>query len=75
MRIHLLPSMRYVGSTLVLIGYYFLLYVDVNTGVLIRLFANLLSLPWAIKNKLWDFVALLVFFIVLESHKLQQVLP
>ena len=61
--------LRYLGSILVLIGYYFLLNVDILTGVSLRIIANCLSLPWAVKNKIWDFVILLVFFLVLEIAK------
>lgn len=61
--------LRYLGSILVLIGYYFLLNVDILTGVSLRIIANCLSLPWAIKYKIWDFVILLVFFLVLEIAK------
>lgn len=61
--------LRYLGSILVLIGYYFLLNVDILTGVSLRIIANFLSLPWAIKNKVWDFVTLLVFFLVIEIAK------
>ena len=61
--------LRYLGSILVLIGYYFLLNVDILTGVSLRIIANFLSLPWAIKYKIWDFVILLVFFLILEIAK------
>ena len=61
--------LRYLGSILVLIGYFFLLNVDILTGVSLRIIANCLSLPWAIKYKIWDFVILLVFFLVLEIAK------
>ena len=66
---HRLILLRYLGSILVLIGYYFLLNVDILTGVSLRIIANCLSLPWAIKYKIWDFVILLVFFLVLEIAK------
>lgn len=61
--------LRYIGSTIVLIGYFVLLNVDVLWGVSLRIIANCLSLPWAIKYKIWDFVTLLVFFLILEIAK------
>lgn len=64
--------LRYVGSILVLVGYFFLLNVDILTGVSLRIIANCLSLPWAIKYKVWDFVILLVFFLVLEIAKFKE---
>jgi hypothetical protein len=61
--------LRYTGSTIVIVGYFVLLNVDVLTGVVLRLIGNSICLPWAIKNKVWDFVGLLSFFLVLELHK------
>jgi hypothetical protein len=40
-----------------------------NRGVILRLIGNSICLPWAIKNKVWDFVGLLGFFLALELHK------
>ena len=61
--------LRYTGSTIVIIGYFFLLNVNVFWGVVLRLIGNSICLPWAIKNKVWDFVGLLSFFLALELHK------
>jgi hypothetical protein len=61
--------LRYTGSTIVIIGYFVLLNVNVFWGVVLRLIGNSICLPWAIKNKVWDFVGLLSFFLVLELHK------
>jgi hypothetical protein len=60
---------RYTGSIILIIGYFVLLNVDVLTGVVLRLIGNSMCLPWAIKNKVWDFVGLLSFFLALELHK------
>jgi hypothetical protein len=61
--------LRYTGSTILIIGYFVLLNVDVFWGVVLRLIGNSICLPWAIKNKVWDFVGLLSFFLALELHK------
>jgi hypothetical protein len=61
--------LRYTGSTIVIIGYFVLLNVNVFWGVVLRLIGNSICLPWAIKNKVWDFVGLLSFFLALELHK------
>lgn len=61
--------LRYTGSIIVIVGYFVLLNVDVFWGVVLRLIGNSICLPWAIKNKVWDFVGLLSFFLVLELHK------
>jgi hypothetical protein len=62
-------ALRYTGSVILIIGYVILLNVDVFWGVTLRMVANVFSLPWAIKNKVWDLVALLVLFFVIEVHK------
>jgi len=51
-----------------------MLNVNVLWGVSIRLVANGICLPWAIKNEVWDFVILLGFFMTIEFHKLLQLL-
>jgi hypothetical protein len=61
--------LRYTGSIIVIVGYFVLLNVDVFWGVILRLIGNSICLPWAIKNKVWDFVGLLSFFLALELHK------
>jgi hypothetical protein len=62
-------ALRYTGSVILIIGYVILLNVDVFWGVTLRMVANVFSLPWAIKNKVWDLVVLLVLFFVIEVHK------
>jgi hypothetical protein len=62
--------LRYIGSISALIGYLFLLNIDMQTGIIIRIFGNLLPIPWAIKYKVWDFLVLIVFFLAVEIHKL-----
>jgi hypothetical protein len=64
-----LVLIRYTGSIILIIGYFVLLNVNVFWGVVLRLIGNSICLPWAIKNKVWDFVGLLSFFLALELHK------
>lgn len=66
--------LRYTGSVILIIGYFILLNVNVFWGVVLRLSGNVICLPWAIKNKVWDFVTLLSFFSALELHKFLQML-
>jgi len=54
----------------IVIGYFVLLNVDLTTGILIRIGANLLVLPWGIRAKMWDFVVLVSFLMSIELHKL-----
>ena len=51
-------------------GYFVLLNVDLLTGIIVRLIANLLILPWGVREKMWDFVGLVSFLMAIEIHKL-----
>jgi hypothetical protein len=62
--------MRRIGNLSIVAGYFILLNVDLLTGVLIRICANALVLPWGVRAKLWDFVALVSFLMAIELHKL-----
>ena len=61
---------RRVGNLAIPLGYIVLLNVDLLTGVLIRLAANCLVLPWGVRAKMWDFVGLVSFLMCIELHKL-----
>ena len=65
-----LVVMRRIGNLSIVVGYFVLLNVDLLTGVLIRITANALVLPWGIRAKMWDFVALVTFLMTIELHKL-----
>lgn len=55
---------RILSSLILCVAYIITLYVDTTTGSRLYLLGNALALPYMIKNKCWDIVALLVFFIV-----------
>lgn len=61
---------RRAGNISIVVGYFVLLNVDLLTGILIRIGANLLVLPWGLKAKMWDFVILVSFLMSIELHKL-----
>ena len=65
---------RRVGNLMIPLGYIILLNVVLLTGVLIRLFANCLVLPWGVRAKMWDFVGLVSFLMCIELHKLITIL-
>lgn len=69
-----LVILRYTGSIILIVGYFILLHIDVFWGVTLRMFANALTLPWAIQNKVWDFVILLSLFFAIELHKFLQMI-
>lgn len=65
-----LVIMRIVGSVLVITGYFTLLHVNVVTGVLIHLLADILSIPFFVKTKAFDVVAVLSFLSLISISKL-----
>jgi len=60
---------RIVSSLIVCIAYFVTLYVDTTIGARIYIVGNVLALPYMVKHKCWDIVALLVFFIVVGLPK------
>lgn len=60
---------RILSSLILCVAYIITLYVDTTTGSRLYLLGNALALPYMIKNKCWDIVALLVFFIIVGLPK------
>lgn len=68
---HLTPTqLRKLSNVLILVGYYILLNVDLTTGVIIRIIASALVLPWLVENKVWDGIGVLSVMTSIEIHKL-----
>jgi hypothetical protein len=55
---------RILSSLILCVAYVITLYVDTVTGSRLYLLGNVLAMPYMIKHKCWDIVALLAFFIV-----------
>lgn len=62
--------MRYAGNALLLIGYWFLLFVDQRIGLALRIVAPLLFLPSCIRLKLYDILFLTGIFLCMDVAKL-----
>ena len=60
---------RIVSSLVLCVAYIITLYVDEVVGARLYLAGNLLALPYMLKHKCWDIVALLSFFIVVGLPK------
>jgi hypothetical protein len=60
---------RMLSSLVLCIAYVITLYHDVVIGSRLYLLGNLLAMPYMIKHKCWDIVALLTFFIILGLPK------
>ena len=60
---------RIASSLLLCFAYFITLYVDTVSGSRLYIVGNSLALPYMIKHKCWDIVALLLFFIVVGLPK------
>ena len=64
--------LRYIGNVLLIIGYQTMLWGDFKYGLMIKVVGGLLTVPFAIKLKLWDVLFLCAFFGITEISKLFQ---
>ena len=64
--------LRYLGNILLIIGYQTMLWGDFKYGLMIKVVGGLLTVPFAIKLKLWDVLFLCAFFGISEISKLSQ---
>ena len=64
--------LRWIGNSLLIIGYQVMLWGDFKNGLLIKCIGGLLTVPFAIKLKLWDVLFLIAFFGITEISKLSQ---
>ena len=60
---------RILSSFIVCVAYFVTLYVDTTTGARIYIVGNALALPYMVKHRCWDLVALLMFFIIVGLPK------
>lgn len=66
--------LRYLGNIFLILGYQTMLWGDFKFGLAIKCIGGLLTIPFAIKFKLWDVLFLCVFFGITEMSKLIQLL-
>jgi hypothetical protein len=64
--------LRYIGNLFLIIGYQTMLWGDFKYGLMLKVVGGLLTVPFAIKLKLWDVLFLCAFFGVSEVTKLIQ---
>ena len=65
-----IAKMRILGCALIVCSHFTLIYVGVIPGVIVHLIADFLTIPFFIKNKMWDMVIMLSFLIVIGVSKL-----
>ena len=61
---------RILGSAFVIIGYFIVLNVSVTAGVIINLVGDTISMPFFIRTKAWDVVAMISFMTFVSVSKL-----
>lgn len=61
---------RIISSILVVVAYWITLYHNTRHGAIIYAVANTLAMPYMIKQKCWDVVALLSFLILVGLPKI-----
>lgn len=66
--------LRYVGNLLLIIGYQIMLWGDFKNGLIVKCIGGLLTVPFAIKLKLWDVLFLCTFFGITEITKVFQLM-
>ncbi len=65
--------LRWIGNMLLILGYQIMLWGDFKNGLIIKFIGGLLTIPFAIKLKLWDVLFLCAFFGITEISKLTQI--
>ena len=65
-----LSNMRRLGCVLIVCSHFTLIYVGIIPGVIVHLIADFFTIPYFIKNKMWDMVIMLSFLIVIGIIKL-----
>jgi hypothetical protein len=64
--------LRWIGNIFLIIGYQIMLWGDFKNGLLLKCIGGFLTVPFAIKLKLWDVLFLCAFFGITEISKLMQ---
>jgi hypothetical protein len=72
MRLTKEDTLRYLGNIFLMIGYQIMLWGDFKYGLLIKCIGGTLTVPFALKLKLWDVLFLSAFFGFTEISKLIQ---
>lgn len=64
--------LRYLGNVFLMVGYQTMLWGDFKIGLGLKCIGGILTVPFAIKLKLWDVLFLCAFFGISEFSKLIQ---
>jgi hypothetical protein len=62
--------LRYLGNICLVLGYYTILWGDMKTGLVVKCLGGLLTVPFALKLKLWDVLFISGLFTFIEVSKI-----
>jgi len=65
-----ITTMRIVGSIMVIAAYFVVLHVNLTAGVIMNVIADTISIPYFVKTRSWDIVAMLAFLLAISFSKL-----
>ncbi len=65
-----LLRMRWVGSGLLILSHFIILYVSVPVGVGIMLFSDAICLPYAIRKGYWDIAGVISVYSIINIVRL-----
>ena len=66
----MLSKLRILGCILIVGSHFTMVYVSVVIGVILHLLADIFTIPYFIKYRMWDMVIMLSFLIVIGVSKL-----
>jgi len=64
--------LRILGSSLVIIGWFVVVYINVTIGASLSLLGDTLAIPFFIRTRAWDVVAMIVVLHSVTVAKLSQ---
>ncbi len=65
-----LMRMRWVGSGMLILSHFVILYLSVPVGVSIMLFSDTICLPYAIRKGYWDIVGVITMYTIINIVRL-----
>lgn len=63
-------KLRIAGSLLEIAGFFVVLYLNIQVGLLVHMSALLITLPYYVRTSSWDVVLLLTFILCVSGSKL-----
>ena len=61
---------RYIGSALLILSHFVILYISVPAGVGIMLFSDFICLPYAIRRGYWDIATVIGVYSIINVTRL-----